>query len=188
MLWSLGFIPQTVCHAVNLLELEDWACGTGRPAIINAPGSIQSPPDPSGENGYLHNAHCSWLIQAGEQSVSTSQVPFFNCFGTASSSQVVRIEFTLFDLEPSYLCAFANVTLYDGSYDTPADEIDKFCGTALPPIVHSAGSDLLVTFKSGHSGTGSGVNAQFDFIPLQGFCLLLARICVLHLLPCSYGL
>lgn len=81
---------------------------------------------------------------------------------------MVRIEFTEFDLESNYLCIFGNVTLHDGYTDnTDHDQIARYCGRDLPPVVHSAGNELFVTFGTGHSGVGTGFKADFDFVPVQ---------------------
>ncbi|ELT97929.1 hypothetical protein CAPTEDRAFT_223051 [Capitella teleta] len=130
-------------------DVNEWACNANRPAILESPASIHSPPDPEGTNGYPHNAHCTWLI-------------------IAPTDEVVRIEFTEFDLESNYLCIFGNVTLHDGYTDnTDHDQIARYCGRDLPPVVHSAGNELFVTFGTGHSGVGTGFKADFDFVPVQ---------------------
>lgn len=116
----------------------DVGCGGVLTGDINNVGTFTSPNHPT---EYAHNALCLWIIRA-------------------PPGYVVRLTFAMFSLEDDSSCRFDYVELRDGL----GDNLGKFCGTRLPPVIQSRSDIMYVTFKSDESHARDGFAATFIFI------------------------
>lgn len=123
----------------NLVDVE---CG----GIITTLGAQIKPHKNSNndDDGYAANANCTWIIMAPKR-------------------HVVQLVFTAFALEAFPSCEADSVTLFDGIPNV-GTEINKYCGTQLPPIIRSSSNILSLTFVSDYSYQTDGFLATYDFI------------------------
>ncbi|KAJ8032289.1 Deleted in malignant brain tumors 1 protein [Holothuria leucospilota] len=138
------------CHCKAGFEgtnCEIRACGglfTDPTAIITSPYHPEF---------YPHNSHCVYVIQGGKDSV-------------------VRLNFSLFNLEEQKECIYDYVEVYDSETTAEGNELmGRFCGKKMPPIMTSKGNVMTVVFTSDESVDGDGFTAVYEVLespPVDG--------------------
>lgn len=122
--------------------LIDVKCG----GVIKSLGHEIQPPKQS-SSAYEHDADCVWVI-------------------VAPKGFIVQLTFSTFHLELSSDCELDYVSLYDGTVRNGTN-IQKYCGTDLPPISQSSDNVLSLQFVSDSSVALDGFRAQYTFIDAQ---------------------
>jgi CUB domain/Divergent InlB B-repeat domain/Secretion system C-terminal sorting domain/Fibronectin type III domain len=107
----------------------------GNAVLTTCNGTIT---DGSGENDYLDNTNCSWLIQP-------------------STPSPITLTFTALDVESNY----DFVRVYDGS-TTNHPLLGEFTGNSLPNAVTSTAGSMLVVFTSDEFVSGLGWAANYS--------------------------
>lgn len=100
-------------------------------------GQINSPNYP---NPYLPNSECVWHI-------------------SATPGHRLKMNFTVFQLEPHQECAYDHIQIYNG----PSIEnftLGRFCGYDLPHIISASSNELFMVFKSDVSIQRAGFSAN----------------------------
>ncbi|XP_074087702.1 ovochymase-2 [Macrotis lagotis] len=96
---------------------------------------------------YTNLLNCHWIIHAPED-------------------HIIKLEFQNFELEESAGCLSDAVTVYDDVEGK--EEIARYCGYAVPPLVLSSSSVMLVSFQADESRVFRGFQAVIFFISEKG--------------------
>ncbi|XP_022107899.1 cubilin-like isoform X2 [Acanthaster planci] len=98
---------------------------------------------PNYPDDYPHNRQCVWVIS----------VP---------TGQQISVNFTDFDLEQHFNCAFDYVELRNGGYAT-SPLIGTFCGSSINPTMYTSHSNkMYIKFESDFSLSARGFSLAYD--------------------------
>ncbi|XP_035206325.1 alpha-2-macroglobulin-like isoform X2 [Stegodyphus dumicola] len=97
-----------------------------------------------GEQNYGNHVVCNWLI-------------------TSSKIRRVWITFKTFDLEQDGDCEKDYIDIFDGFTET-SSKLATFCGSEIPPDIHSTGDGILIRFHSNYAITGRGFALTYEEI------------------------
>lgn len=134
------FVQFTSDYSVNYDGFAaEYSCGycSGQTELTAASGTIT---DGSGEQSYINNTDCSWLIDV-PQALS------------------IDLDFTFLDLEQNY----DYVTIYDGS-NTSAPVLESVSGSELPPTISSSTGTVLVRFTTDGSVIYQGFELDYSSV------------------------
>lgn len=122
-------------------SIVDIECG----GIISTLGTeIKPKPGDDEDDGYTANANCTWIIMAPKR-------------------HFVQLTFSSFNLELFPACDADSVTVFDG-IPSAGSQINRYCGTQVPPVLRSSSNILSLTFVSDFSYQTDGFAATYDFI------------------------
>ncbi|KAM9476723.1 ovochymase-2 isoform 2-T2 [Clarias gariepinus] len=98
---------------------------------------------------YVSNRECMWRVQ----------VP---------KGKTITLTFTHFDLEAAGLLSpcLDNVVIYDGAHDT-AKKYGPYCGSKLPPVIKTTGSELVMRFHTDFFMEEKGFRAYWSTNPTE---------------------
>ncbi|XP_015795561.2 cubilin-like, partial [Tetranychus urticae] len=115
--------------------------------LVDEPGEgiISSP----GSNGYRPGSNCVWTLKGQRD------------------TDVIKIEFLDFDLEPHPSCGFDFVKLIRGNSSLAQDVIGTYCGSTKPDNVIVRGN-LTIAFRSDTIKSHRGFNIKYQIIPCGG--------------------
>ncbi|XP_064190205.1 cubilin [Anguilla rostrata] len=128
-------------------EAHSQACG-GAIELRDSdpPAYIMSPNYP---NNYPQNIDCVWVL-------------------TVPNGEAVQLDFEdEFYIEPSNSCPYDYLELRNGA-SSDGNVIGRFCGTQRPSTQRSAGSVMMVRFRTDHSVTHRGFKAKFSIATCGG--------------------
>ncbi|XP_056290732.1 cubilin [Pseudoliparis swirei] len=112
----------------------------------DTPGYITSPNYPQ---SYPQNIDCIWVV-------------------SAPNGEAVQIDFEEdIYIEPTASCVYDYLELRDGS-TTNSDLISRLCGNNRPSTQHSAGSSMLLRFRTDSSVTHKGFKAKYSIATCGG--------------------
>ncbi|MBN3307458.1 TSG6 protein, partial [Amia calva] len=130
---------------------EDMACG----GVLNGlEGEFQSP---GFGHSYQSDMDCTWEI-------------------SAPAGHLILLTFQSFVLEEHRSCKYDSVTVFDGR-KAEEQELGRFCGSELPPLLRSTSSSMIVQMKSDSSLQLDGFSAHFRSIKSPSGKLLCSKIC-----------
>ncbi|XP_044150585.1 LOW QUALITY PROTEIN: cubilin [Bufo gargarizans] len=111
-------------------------------------GTINSPGYP---NVYPHGVNCMWLI-------------------SVQPGNLVRLTFSLFNLDHSHSCQYDYVEIYDNSTDTSGNKIGRYCGRSIPPTITSSDSTMVVLLVTDLMIGAEGFSANYVSINASTAC------------------
>ncbi|KAL7877112.1 hypothetical protein SRHO_G00037550 [Serrasalmus rhombeus] len=97
---------------------------------------------------YPPNRECLWKVQVPE-------------------GKTITLTFTQFDMEAAGILlgrCFDNVIIYDGSQPT-AKKYGPYCGTSIPPVIHTTGNELVMRFYADFFTEAKGFRAFWTTDP-----------------------
>uniref|UniRef100_A0A4W3K7X0 Cubilin n=1 Tax=Callorhinchus milii TaxID=7868 RepID=A0A4W3K7X0_CALMI len=116
--------------------------------ITDPQGDISSPNHPV---DYPHDVSCIWFI-------------------SVQPGNVVRLTFTLFNLEYHENCTKDYVELYDRGTVNSGKLLGRYCGTSIPPSITSSDNSMSVLFVSDSSIATEGFSASYVSIESSTVC------------------
>ncbi|XP_075684851.1 cubilin [Rhinoderma darwinii] len=111
-------------------------------------GTINSPGYPS---VYPHGVHCMWVI-------------------SVQPGNLVRLTFSVFNLEYSYTCQYDYVEIYDNATDTKGNRTGRYCGRSIPPTITSSDNTMVVLFVTNSLTGAEGFSASYVSINVSTAC------------------
>ncbi|XP_070536661.1 cubilin-like [Ptychodera flava] len=117
-------------------EDEAQSCGG---LLEGETGSFRFPTE--GGSEYPQGANCAWKI-------------------TTTRGKVLRITFTVFDIEYHQNCQYDFVEVHDGA-DPSSQLIGKYCGTTAPDAFTTTHNEVYIWFRSDASVGGDGIEVQW---------------------------
>lgn len=119
---------------------NDKKCPTSCGSLLEgSSGRFTSPNFPK---HYSNGMDCEWIIKA-------------------PPGRSINLKFLFFDVEGSPLCNYDYVALYDGQTDS-SRRIGMFCGSVIPPTLHSSSNFMLVKFHSDIRRTHNGFSVKWN--------------------------
>ncbi|XP_068190202.1 bone morphogenetic protein 1-like isoform X2 [Antennarius striatus] len=100
-----------------------------------------------GDNNYPSSSDCLWVV-------------------FAEKGYGVEIIFQMFEIEEEADCGYDYVELYDGA-DTKSPRLGRYCGSAAPEEVYSAGDALVLKFHSDDSINKKGFHVSYTSTKFQ---------------------
>ena len=93
------------------------------------------------------------------------KLPFMKLSLHSPASQIVKLEFSDFNIEQSSTCVYDSVTIYDGE-NKNSPKLGTYCGGQPEPI-DSTGKYLLVEFTSDSSVRKRGFSATYTAVNVE---------------------
>ncbi|XP_053308022.1 membrane frizzled-related protein [Spea bombifrons] len=118
---------------------KQWDCGG---SLSGFQGAFYSPNHPE---QYPGKVVCRWLL-------------------TVPDGFFIRIQFHNFSLEMERGCKFDYVEIHDGAGLGTTNIMGRFCGSQLPPILTSSGSQMSILFVADEEVSGLGFYATYESI------------------------
>ncbi|XP_004625741.1 tolloid-like protein 2 [Octodon degus] len=100
-----------------------------------------------GDNNYLAQAHCEWVI-------------------VAEDGYGVELIFQAFEVEEEADCGYDYMEAFDG-YDSSAPRLGRFCGSGPLEELYSAGDSLMIRFHTDDTINKKGFHARYTSTKFQ---------------------
>ncbi|KAM4705286.1 LOW QUALITY PROTEIN: cubilin [Rhinophrynus dorsalis] len=111
-------------------------------------GTITSPGYPA---VYPHGMNCTWFIS----------VPPGN---------LIRLIFTSFNLETSYICRYDYLEIYDNVTVNSQSRIGRYCGISIPPSITSSDNTMALKFVTDTADVTEGFSANYISLNASTVC------------------
>ncbi|KAM4618121.1 embryonic protein UVS.2-like [Discoglossus pictus] len=115
--------------------------GTCSSLLPNSTGTLMSANYP---NTYPMNADCVWLIRA--------------------PSDLIFLQFSAFDIQPSPDCASDYLRVYDGANKSSPVLVNRACGTGQLPSLVSSTNMMLLEFVTDNATAATGFKASYSTV------------------------